>query len=164
MVEPFAIHEVTLTNGGRIGITRMPGRGGDLAGDVARIAAWPAAFVVSMTEMDEMAARGVAGLGEALANAGIAWRHFPIRDFGAPDGFETRWPALSAELHAALDQGRRILVHCAGGCGRSGMVAMRLLCERGMEPEAALVQVRAARPCAVEQEAQRAWAAAGFGG
>ncbi len=164
MAEPFAIHEVIAPGGGLIGISRLPGRNDDLAANVAEIAAWPAAVVMSMTEADEMAARGAAGLGEALAASGIAWRHFPIRDFGAPDGFETRWPALSAELHAALDQGQRVLAHCMGGCGRSGMVAMRLLCERGIAPEEALAMVRVARPCAVEKEPQRQWAAAGFGG
>jgi protein-tyrosine phosphatase len=164
MIEPFGIHEVRLANDARIGISRMPGRSGDLAGDVALIAAWPATIVVSMTEADEMAARGAGDLGEALEATRISWRHFPIRDFGAPEGFETRWPALSPELHAALDAGKRILVHCAGGCGRSGMVAMRLLCERGTAPDDALATVRAARPCAVEKEKQRLWAAAGFEG
>ncbi|MBR9844091.1 MAG: protein phosphatase, partial [Rhodobacteraceae bacterium] len=50
-------------------------------------------------------------------------------------------------------------VHCFGGCGRSGMAIMRLLVEMGEEPEAALARLRAVRPCAVETEAQRLWAA-----
>jgi hypothetical protein len=164
VIEPFAIHEVNLSGGGRIGISRMPGRSGDLAGDVALMGDWGADLVLSMTTGDEMAAKGAAGLGEMLAARSILWRHFPIMDYGAPDGFETRWPALAQELHALLDKGGRILTHCMGGCGRSGMAAMRLLCERGMEPEEALATVRAVRRCAVERDPQRDWAAAGFGG
>jgi hypothetical protein len=164
MIEPFAIHELRLSQGGRIGISRMPGRSGDLPGDVALISDWGAGLVLSMTTEGEMMARGAAGLGEALDARGIEWRHFPVVDYGAPDGFETRWPALSGELHALLDRQGRILTHCMGGCGRSGMAAMRLLCERGILPEEALAAVRAVRPCAVERDPQRDWAAAGFGG
>jgi hypothetical protein len=164
MIEPFSIHEVRLPTGGGIGISRMPGRSGDLAGDAELLRGWGAGLVLSMTTSDEMAAKGAAGLGGMLAVRGILWRHFPVMDYGAPDGFETRWPALAQELHALLDRGGRILTHCMGGCGRSGMAAMRLLCERGMEPEEALATVRAVRPCAVEREPQRDWAAAGFGG
>jgi hypothetical protein len=162
MIEPFAIHELRLPQGGRIGISRMPGRSGDLAADVGLIADWGAGLVLSMTTEGELTAKGAAGLGEMLAVRGILWRHFPVMDYGAPDGFETRWPALAQELHALLNRGGRILTHCMGGCGRSGMAAMRLLCERGMAPEKALTQVRAVRPCAVEREPQRDWAAAGF--
>jgi protein-tyrosine phosphatase len=164
VIEPFAIHEVMLPGGARIGISRMPGRSGDLPGDIGLIGEWGAGLVLSMTTQDEMAARGAAGLGAALDARGIAWRHFPVMDYGAPDGFETRWPTLASELHALLDRQGRILTHCMGGCGRSGMAAMRLLCERGVPPEEALGLVRAARPCAVERDPQRQWAAEGFGG
>jgi hypothetical protein len=162
MIEPFAIHEVALPGGARIGICRMPGRSGDLPGDVGMIADWGAGLVLSMTTEAEMAAKGGAGLGAALDARGIQWRHFPVMDYGAPDGFETRWPALSGELHAVLEKDGRILTHCMGGCGRSGMAAMRLLCERGIPPDEALALVRAARPCAVERDPQQDWAAAGF--
>ncbi|MGL4974041.1 MAG: tyrosine-protein phosphatase [Bosea sp. (in: a-proteobacteria)] len=159
-IEPFTIATLTLANGARIGICRLPGRSGDLAGDVARIADWDAALVVSMTEADEMAAKGAGGLDAALYEASIGWRHFPIKDYGAPADADTRWPPLSRELHAALDQGKAVLLHCAGGKGRSGMVALRLLTERGVEPEAALAMIRDVRPGAIETEEQVAWGSA----
>lgn len=160
-IEPFTIATLTLANGARIGISRLPGRSGDLAGDVARIAEWGAAFVVSMTEADEMVAKGAGGLELALSKADIGWWHFPIHDYGAPANADLRWPPLSAGLHAALDQGHPVLLHCAGGKGRSGMVALRLLTERGVESEAALAMIRDVRPGAVETEAQEAWGSAG---
>ena len=159
--EPFAIHALVLESGGMIGISRLPGRTGDLAGDVAIIRTWPADVVVSMTGEDEMARRGADELPEALAGVGIAWRHFPVRDFGAPEEADRRWPPLGAELAAMLKAGKRVLVHCMGGCGRSGMVAMRLLVETGMEPAVALERLRAVRPCAVETDSQGRWAGGG---
>ncbi|MFO1069045.1 MAG: hypothetical protein U1E14_11045 [Geminicoccaceae bacterium] len=162
MVEPYAIATLPLPNGGRLGISRLPGTGGDLDGDVAVIAAWGAALVVSMTETAEMERHGAAGLPEALAATGIAWVHLPIRDYGAPDGSSgPSWPELSAGLHAILDRGDGVLLHCRGGLGRSGMVALRLMVERGEDGTGALCRLRAARPGAVETDAQQAWALAG---
>ena len=39
------------------------------------------------------------------------------------------------------------------------MALMRLMVEAGEDADEALERLRAARPCAVEREAQRAWAA-----
>ena len=162
MIERLTIATVELPSGGRIGICRLPGIVGDLDGDVAAIRAWEPAFVVSMTGLSEMELAGSAALPVRLKEAGIAWRHFPIVDFGAPrDDVLTRWPALAAELHAALDAGGGVLTHCRAGLGRSGMVSLRLLIERGEAPEAALRRIRAVRPGAVETVGQRQWAALG---
>jgi len=152
----FGPHEVPL-GGGTLALAPMPGRGGDFAGDLARLLDWRPDLVVSMTEAAEMAP--AKDLPHDLARAGVVWRHFPISDYGVPDAAsEAMWPALSAELAQTLAQGRRVLVHCMGGCGRSGLVALRLMVEGGEAPETALERLRAARPCAVETEAQRLWA------
>lgn len=155
-IEAFVIATIE-ARPGRLGIARLPGRSGDLAGDVAAIRLWRAQLVLSMTESDEMAAHGAAALGSTLTDCGIAHQHFPIRDFGAPEHADTRWPDLSRALHARLDAGESILLHCMGGKGRSGMVALRLLAERGMEPGQALALIRHARPGAVETAGQEDW-------
>ncbi len=159
-VEPFAIAAVALAGGGSIGLCRMPGRGGGLAEDIAIVAAWSPRLVASLTEAKELAAHGAGGLGEALRTQGIAHRHCPIVDYGAPEAGGV-WDALAAELHGALDCGGRVLLHCMGGCGRSGMIALRLMVERGEAAQAALARLRAVRPCAVETDGQMAWAGAG---
>ena len=46
--------------------------------------------------------------------------------------------------------GESVVVHCRGGLGRTGLIAVRLLVELGESPVSALVRVRAARPGAVE--------------
>ncbi|MBN8534209.1 MAG: dual specificity protein phosphatase family protein [Rhizobiales bacterium] len=155
-IEPFTIATIA-TGSGQIGIARLPGRAGDIVADVSSIRHWGAQLVVSMTESDEMAAAGASGLAAGLTALDIAHHHFPIRDFGVPERTDARWPALSRILHARLDAGEAVLLHCMGGKGRSGMLALRLLVERGMEPEAALRVIRQARPGAVETPEQEDW-------
>ena len=155
-IEPFAIADLPCATG-RIGIARLPGRAGDLPGDIAAIAGWGAQLVLSMTGADEMAASGAAGLAEALAARGIGHAAFPIPDFGTP-GADADWASLSRDLHRRFQAGEHVLLHCMGGKGRSGMVAMRLLVEQGLRAEEALAMVRRARPGAVETGAQAAWA------
>ena len=153
---PFSIATLALEKGARIGLCRMPGRTGDLSGDVAVLAQWNPRLVVSMTELVEMQ---VCALEAALAKRGIGWVHFPIRDFGAPETSDKRWSPLATHLHHALNAGEGVLLHCMGGLGRSGMIAMRLMVERGAKPAEALTALRAARPGAVETKAQESWAA-----
>jgi protein-tyrosine phosphatase len=74
-----------------------------------------------------------------------------------PDVEASSWPELADRLHALLDEGSKVFIHCRGGFGRSGMIAARLLVERGLDPAAALAHVRRARPGAVENAAQEAW-------
>ncbi len=158
----FAIATILLANGARIGICPLPGRGGQLDADMIELLRWRPDAVVSMTEWSEMARAGAAELPHRLADAGIAWRHLPITDFGGPSGQSAEdWPALSSELHGILDRGGSVLTHCYGGHGRSGMVTLRLMVERGEEPETALARIRTERPGCVESPEQFRWAAAG---
>jgi Cyclin-dependent kinase inhibitor 3 (CDKN3) len=160
MIEPFTIATLAMPAGGRIGLCRLPGRNDDLAADVSAIRDWKPEIVVSMTEDAERAEFGAEDLPTLLASSGIAWRHFPVVDFGVPDAkILPQWAMLSAELHAKLDAGDGVLLHCRGGLGRSGMIALRLLVERGEGAEAALARLRAVRPGAVETEAQGGWGA-----
>ena len=158
----FRIATLDLDDGGRIGICHLPGRLGNLAEDLAVIRTWRPAIAASMTEQHEMDAAGSGDLGRELGDAGIEWVHFPIRDYGGPDGEgSSAWPDLSTRLHAALDGGNGVLLHCFGGIGRSGMIALRLLTERGRDGDQALAELRAIRPGAVETDEQLAWANAG---
>ena len=144
---------------GRMGIGPLPGRDGDLAGDLAQIAGFAPALVISMTGADEMSASGAARLPEELARAGIAWAHFPVTDFGLPDSqTDAGWEAVSEQARGVLEAGGKVFVHCKAGLGRSGMVAMRLMVETGEAPDAALTRLRAVRPGAVETDAQEKWA------
>jgi len=114
-----------------------------------------------MTEAAEMARHGAGELPQVLAQHGIPHHHFAVPDFSAPAENDARWKPLSETLHRTLSQGGAVLLHCMGGKGRSGMVAMRVLTGQGTPPKTALETVRKARPGAVETDAQAAWAACG---
>ena len=134
---------------GRIGFSPFPG------GRVDEIVGWGARLVVSLVEEPEFVALGAPGLGEEMRARGLVWRHLPIADFSAPDdAFEARWIEAGREIRACLRAGGDVLAHCRGGLGRSGMIAARLLVELGERPEAAMAEVRRARPGAIETAAQ----------
>lgn len=150
---------------GCIGMTLSPGKKGpsnfggrwdrDLEADLAVIVAWRPTVVVTLIEAQEFSRLRTPRLGERMREAGLEWRHLPIRDLHAPDHhFETAWTFAGAELRDLLVRGGRILLHCRGGLGRTGVVAARLLAELGEPAAAALRRVRAARDGAVETPPQ----------
>ncbi len=156
----FQVAEVPVL-AGWLGITPLPGRGGDYPGDLGAIHAWAPDLVISLAGTDEMQGRADR-LATDLGRIGVAWRHFPITDFGVPTAAEDAlWPLLADEAAGWLGRGGRVLVHCKGGCGRSGMIALRLMVGAGEAPDAALARLRAVRPCAVETAAQLAWGSQG---
>jgi predicted protein tyrosine phosphatase len=162
----FVIATVPIANGGRIGICPAPGGAGDgvaenLSFDLAAIADWKPDVVLSLIEPAEWQPRRASALVAVLAAQGILHLDFPIRDYGVPSFQSGDWHALSDQLHGRLDGGGSILIHCRGGCGRSGMVALRLLIEAGETADQALSRLRAIRPCAIETDGQMAWAKAG---
>lgn len=159
----FAIYDVAV-GVGRLGIAPIP-CGDD---DLEVIAAWGAQLVMSMTMQAEMTAAGMPDLGRCLGRRNIKWYHVPVGDYGVPEpsggvengqsSGEDLWEIAAADAVTVLAGGGRVLVHCKGGCGRSGMAALRLMVLVGEAPDAALARLRDVRPCAIETDAQMAWA------
>lgn len=166
---PIEIAAVPVATGtGIVGVTFCPGKKDpgamtgawdrDLETDLAAIKAWGASALVCLMEMHELKSLKVSGLSQAAEKAGLRWFHLPIRDVDVPSKeFEAAWPTASADLHAILGKGGRVVVHCKGGLGRSGTIAARLLVERGMAPNDAVIAVRQQRKGAIETAAQEAY-------
>jgi protein-tyrosine phosphatase len=142
----FELAEIAMGRG-VLGLCALP-----QAGDVAALQAWRTDLVLTLVEQAEAVALSP-DLEGALVAAGIAQRWFDIADYGVPVG---DWAGLSGDLHAVLKVGGRVVIHCRGGCGRTGMIALRFMEEAGEAD--ALARLRAVRPCAVETEAQMDWA------
>lgn len=160
MTAQFAIYELPVGRG-VLGICQIPGLTGGYGHDLERVKRWRPSMVLSMTEHSEMRQFGAAQLGQDMADSGAIWQHFPIIDFSIPaPEYDEQWSAMSTQAKQILSGGGKILVHCRGGCGRSGMVLMRLMVEAGEAPDQALKRLRSIRPCAVETEEQQRWAAA----
>jgi ADP-ribosyl-[dinitrogen reductase] hydrolase len=122
------------------------------------VAAWGAAAVVSLVEDSELRQLQIWDLEKEVRRRFMEWHYLPIRDVSVPDsGFERSWIADAARLQALIGACANVLIHCKGGLGRTGMVAARLLVERGVDPEAAMREVRVVRPNAIETPDQENW-------
>lgn len=154
----FVIHSLQVHKG-ELAITPMLGRTRHYYADWLRLMEWHPDLVLSMTSQAELERKGAGTLGADLANEGIAWLHLPVVDFGVPTDLD--WPAVRDQALRVLASKGRVLVHCFGGCGRSGMMALRLMIAAGEAPDTALARLRQIRPCAVETDAQMDWARLG---
>ena len=160
-MEGFIIRALSVSEG-ILALAPMPGLSGSYRKDLSHINDWKPALVVSVATEEELLAAGAAGLGSDLQDAGTRWAQLPVGDYGVPaPEQEPDWHAISKPALAALQGGGRVLIHCRGGCGRSGMAVLRLMIEAGEDAEAALRRLRALRPCAVETDAQMDWARGG---
>jgi ADP-ribosylglycohydrolase/protein-tyrosine phosphatase len=160
---PLPIAEIRAGEG-VIGLTVQPGKteGGagparDLKADLEAVAGWRPASVVSLVELPEFGLLGVSNFPDEVARLSADWHHLPVVDMQVPDAqFERDWIYHGHVLRQRLQRGGRVLLHCRGGLGRSGMIAARLLVEMGADPEAAIARVRSAQPDAIETAAQEA--------
>ena len=155
---PLRIAEVTPGDGhGRIGITLCPGKTDhqgqsgawerNLDTDLNVIQGWGATAVVSLITNEEIDDLQVRDLAQAVRNKHMEWWHLPIRDGHSPParGFEDAWVVAGAAVRDRLRFGFDVLVHCRGGLGRAGTIAVRLLVEFGAHPNDAIRRVRSAR-------------------
>ena len=160
---PLLIAEVPVgPHPGYLGLTICPGKKDssclwdrDLPTDIAAVQNWGATAVLTLIEAHEFSLLRVSALGEMVQSAGMSWYHLPIVDVSIPDQrFEQSWLSVRNALHEQLDSGERILVHCRGGLGRTGLVAGMILVERGLSADDAIHLVRKARPHAIETRRQ----------
>ena len=153
--------------GGLLGMTLCPGKRDayalsgewerDLDADFAEIARWGADVILSLMEPHEFVQLGVPDFVGHIP-AGIEHRVLPIVDGGIPSGtWERAWAKEAPRLRERLALGGRILIHCRGGLGRTGLVAARLLVEFGEDPVQAMRRVRKARPDTIENRRQEAY-------
>lgn len=111
--------------------------------DIPRLAEEFGAFVV-LVEDHEL----FYGL-ERLKELGLEVLHSPIPDFTAPS-LEALLEILRW-IGEKTREGKRVLIHCLGGSGRSGTVAVAwLMYSKGLPLREALYRVRSLRPTAVE--------------
>jgi len=88
----------------------------------------------------------------------IKYTNMPIRDFWIPDdAFISAWHDKLQGFRSVLLAGNMLGIHCMGGRGRSGTVAAMLLINLGLNPEKAIIAVRAARPGAIENGEQESF-------
>ena len=158
----FSIFDLAIGDAA-LAVCPLPGRFSPYEQDFTAILAWRPDLVLSLTERSEMESLGAAFFPADLKAQGIQCCHFPILDYQTPKPENAElWQSVEAKAGLILGQGGRVLVHCFGGCGRSGMVALRLMRLTGLPADVALLRLRAIRPCAIETLEQERWAHAAF--
>ncbi len=159
------INSIKMTNGSEIGMCHCPGRNHvdssgqhwnrNLTADFNSIKSWGAKALITLNEDHEFPQLGVADFADQARNSGLAWYHLPIADMRAPDAiFEDLWVESGTLITQSLQQGEKILIHCAGGLGRTGTLVARLLIDSGQSASVAIDTVRSARPGAIETSVQ----------
>lgn len=122
---------------------------------VSRYSQLGARALVSLVTDPELQKLGLTMLPDLCASNQMRWLHGPIEDYQAPNALFDQWWLNNRDiLHAMLDEGHSVALHCWGGRGRTGTVAARILVERGLAPVDAMTIVRAHRPGAIETAEQ----------
>ena len=91
-------------------------------------------------------------LPEFYKEHGMKVIHYPIQDFSFPTSMES-FDKLEEKLSEELTK-NDILVHCAGGLGRTGMVIAGLAIYKGHSADEAIQLVRGMRRGSVESPEQ----------
>ncbi len=158
LAHPFSA--MTLDDGvGNILFTPCPGtKEVDLQTSLEQLAAAGASAVLTLMPKDEMQRNAVTDLPEICAQLGLQWFHLPIEDDHAPEQeFYNAWQIAKTKIHALLDAGKSIAIHCKGGTGRTGLVTAQILLERGIPVDEVIARVRAIRPNALQIPAHQVY-------
>lgn len=149
-LHPF--DKLPMDTSGALIFTPCPGtKGASLKESLAQLKAAGAAAVITLMPDDEMASNGVTELPDACGNADLQWLHFPIEDNASPgEAFRQAWETGRSRVFEILDRSGTVAIHCKGGSGRTSLMAAIILCERGMNHDQILNQVKALRPNALK--------------
>ncbi|MFN8389055.1 MAG: isochorismatase family protein [Bdellovibrionota bacterium] len=131
---------------GTVGMTLLPGRkdfARNLEHDLQTLRQEGVKNVVCLVTLDELAWYGVPDLLQAYRDSGFDSLHFPIPDQGVST-VEDMKHALEW-ISARTARGEKVLLHCAGGLGRSGTVAACFLKRWGAQARTAIEMVRQVR-------------------
>jgi ADP-ribosyl-[dinitrogen reductase] hydrolase len=164
---PLQIDTVKAGNG-EIGLTFCPGKkqensysgtwNRDLNADLEEISKWGAVALVTLIEDHEFIDLSVPDLEDKAEGLGLEWYHLPIKDVSIPRGdFRDAWAYSGHRLRSLLRAGKKIVIHCKGGLGRTGIIAGRLMIELGQVPIEVIDAIRMARPGSIETSEQEVY-------
>ena len=130
---------------GRLFLTAMPGRTGTLRADLRQISAQEITTILRLTDLAEVTSLSPDYATAWASGADLPPRRIshPIPDFSTPSDSGS-YRQMTQSIANRLQDGERVLIHCAAGIGRTGMTAIAVLCALGLAPEEARKRVAAA--------------------
>jgi protein-tyrosine phosphatase/nicotinamidase-related amidase len=141
---------------GEIGLTILPGRkdySRSVDEDLKQLKEYGVSTIITLITDDEFGHFGVGDLLEKYKEYGFNVHRLQIMDQLVSS--EEEMFAMVDYLDQAVNKGEKVLIHCVGGLGRSGLVAASYLKYKGLNSDEALKTVRKARgPRTVESKIQ----------
>jgi protein-tyrosine phosphatase len=138
-------------------MTILPGRKDrrrDLGKDIEVIKKENIKTVICLIAPDEFVSYGVPDLFEHYKSAGLNVKHVSIVDQGIPTFEEVK--TLTSEINSSVKNKEKVLIHCVGGLGRTGLLAACYLKDyMKLSGKDAILKVRESRSVrAIESDAQ----------
>lgn len=112
---------------GRLLLHSMPGRFEAIEMFWHRLKSEAVGAIVCLTEEYEIRPKS-SGYAEALETGTVPCSvlRFGVREGGVPEDRDAFW-ALANDIASRLQSGETVLIHCAGGVGRTAMLAVAVL-------------------------------------
>jgi protein-tyrosine phosphatase len=140
---------------GSLYLSSMPGRFEPLADFFDQIRAARVNHIVCLVSEEEIAKKSPSYLAAIQTGQLPALlSRLPIPDYGIPDQIDKITLEMD-RLRSLLGGGDSVVIHCAAGCGRTGMVATMLLVRMGLPLAEATAIIRQASSAPETPEQRR---------
>ncbi|MBK7407306.1 MAG: dual specificity protein phosphatase family protein [Saprospirales bacterium] len=140
---------------GQLGMMPRPQGGDKLEADIKGLKDQGLNILVCLVEAREQKTLDLTAEARICAQYGIKFYHFPIPDFGVPND-NAEFVAFIHLLSGKLDEGRKVVVHCHGGIGRSSLAVAGVLVDRGVPVAEVFEKIRRHRAHRVPETREQA--------
>jgi len=152
--------DLPVLQNGSIGMCMCPGRNNhkkwsrDFITDLQVLKTHNVEFVVTLMTNAELQKMGLSDVAERLASENIDSIHYPISDKWIP-GSNDDFLNFIQIIVEKIKLGKKIVVHCNGGKGRTGLTVVACLIKLGVTQLEAISKIRNVRPGMLQNPAQQ---------